>query len=227
MVEIKKSFPTNDWSDFFKQETEKQYFKDILQYYEAECSSYTVFPPIDKVFAAFNYSSFKLTRVVIIGQDPYHGKGQANGLCFSVEDQIKIPPSLRNIFKELNSDMGCSIPKNGNLVKWARQGVLLLNSVLTVRAAIANSHKNIGWEQFTDQVIRHLSDNKDFLVFILWGNDAHRKKEIIDNDKHVVLAASHPSPFSAYRGFFDSKPFSKTNVSLKKRNLKAINWCLD
>ena len=161
-----------------------------------------------------------------IGQDPYHGTSQAHGLAFSVNDNIPHPPSLQNIFKELQSDIGCAIPKSGNLIKWAKQGVFLLNSVLSVRANEANSHKNQGWEYFTDAVIKKLSENKEHLVFILWGSAAAQKSYLIDENKHLILKAPHPSPLSSYRGFFGSKPFSQTNAYLKKHSLKPIDWAL-
>ncbi|MGD0712043.1 MAG: uracil-DNA glycosylase, partial [Bacteroidales bacterium] len=177
-----------------------------------------------QIFSAFNHTPFNNVKVVIIGQDPYHGKGQANGLCFSVNDGINKPPSLVNIFKELHDDLGVKIPTSGNLEKWADQGVLLLNATLTVRASQAGSHQNKGWENFTDAVIRALSDERDGLIFILWGAFAQAKQKLIDVSKHHILKAAHPSPFSAYNGFFGCKHFSKTNELLKQMGKEEINW---
>ncbi|NOS91950.1 MAG: uracil-DNA glycosylase, partial [Cyclobacteriaceae bacterium] len=183
-----------------------------------------VYPKAKQSFSAFDYCAFDDTRVVILGQDPYHGEGQANGLCFSVNEGIKPPPSLVNIFKEIRQDVGLPIPTSGNLERWAKQGVLLLNATLTVRASSPGSHQNKGWETFTDSVVKLISEEKRQVVFILWGAYAQKKGEVIDRSKHFVIASPHPSPFSADRGFFGSKPFSKTNEYLKSKGLKEIEW---
>ncbi|HEY4543933.1 MAG TPA: uracil-DNA glycosylase, partial [Tissierellaceae bacterium] len=186
-----------------------------------------IYPDYTDLFNALNYTPYENVKVVILGQDPYHGKDQANGLAFSVKEGIKIPPSLRNIFKELNSDLGYKIPLNGDLKKWAKEGVLLLNTSLTVIEAKANSHRNKGWEIFTDEIIKIVNKKETPVVFILWGNNAIEKEKFIDSSKHLILKAPHPSPLSSYRGFFDSKPFSKTNEFLIKNNLKQIDWDLN
>lgn len=214
------------WLNVLKPEFEKPYFSDLKSFLVKEREQFTVYPPGNRIFAAFDYTPFEEVEVVILGQDPYHGPGQANGLCFSVSDGVRQPPSLVNIFKELKTDVGCDIPLSGNLEKWAKQGVFLLNATLTVRANTAGSHQNKGWEQFTDSVIKTLSDKKENLVFLLWGNYAKAKAELIDANKHLVLTAAHPSPL-ARGAFFGCKHFSKTNEYLGAKRKKPINWCLD
>lgn len=214
------------WLNVLKPEFEKPYFSDLKSFLVKEREEFTVYPPGNRIFAAFDYTPFEEVEVVILGQDPYHGPGQANGLCFSVSDGVRQPPSLVNIFKELKTDVGCDIPLSGNLEKWAKQGVFLLNATLTVRANTAGSHQNKGWEQFTDSVIKTLSDKKENLVFLLWGNYAKAKAELIDANKHLVLMAAHPSPL-ARGAFFGCKHFSKTNEYLGAKGKKPINWCLD
>lgn len=215
------------WKEVLYLEFQKEYFKELKTFLLEEKKQYTVYPPGSEIFSAFNYTPFEKVKVVIIGQDPYHGRGQANGLCFSVKDGIRKPPSLQNIFKELKSDMNIPIPESGNLAYWAKQGVLLLNAILTVRSNQAGSHRNKGWENFTDEVIQILSAKKENLVFILWGNFAQEKIQLIDTAKHQIISSPHPSPFSADRGFFGSKPFSKTNAYLRKFNINEIDWSLD
>lgn len=212
------------WKTVLKDEFEKEYFKNLTDFVKSEYKSHRIYPPGNRIFAAFDHTPFDAVKVVIIGQDPYHGPGQANGLCFSVADGIPFPPSLQNIFKELKDDIGCEIPKTGNLEKWANQGVLLLNATLTVREAQAGSHQNKGWEQFTDTMIQKLSSEKQNLVFILWGSYAQKKGAIIDRSKHHIIKSVHPSPLSVYRGFFGSKPFSETNQYLNKFGKLEINW---
>lgn len=214
------------WKQVLCDEFEADYFHSLKSFLVEEKKKYTIFPPGQEIFAAFNYTTFGNVRVIILGQDPYHGPNQANGLCFSVKDGIRKPPSLQNILKELHSDLAYPIPDGGNLENWAKQGVLLLNATLTVRASQAGSHQNKGWENFTDAVISKLSANKKNLVFVLWGKYAQNKESIIDTQKHHIIKSPHPSPFSADRGFFGSKPFSKTNDYLRKTNQKEIDWKL-
>ena len=214
----------NDWDLILKSEFEKEYFYNLLKFVQSEYKKTTVFPPKKDVFKAFRYTSYKDLKVVILGQDPYHGEGEAEGLCFSVREGIRKPPSLNNIFKELHDDLGYNIPTSGSLVPWAKQGVFLLNTVLTVIKDRAASHKNIGWETFTDEVIKKINEKEEPVVFILWGSFARSKKKFITNPKHLVIESAHPSPLSAYNGFFGSKPFSRTNEFLRKNNLKEINW---
>lgn len=214
----------NSWNEILEDEFAKGYFMNLLEFVDAEYEKYTVYPPKELIFAAFEITHFDDVKVVILGQDPYHGPNQADGLCFSVMEGVKKPPSLVNIFKELNNDLGVPIPKNGNLMRWAEQGVLMLNSTLTVREGEPGKHQNRGWEKFTDAVIQKLSDHKDNLVFILWGSYAQKKGRIIDASRHRVLKAVHPSPRSVYRGFYGSKPFSKTNKFLKSIGEKPIEW---
>ena len=223
MIELIKS----DWKNILKDEFDKEYFNDLKKFIEEEYKNKTIYPDYTDLFNALNYTPYENVKVVILGQDPYHGKDQANGLAFSVKEGIKIPPSLRNIFKELNSDLGYKIPLNGDLTKWAKEGVLLLNTSLTVIEAKANSHRNKGWEIFTDEIIKTVNKKTTPVVFILWGNNAIEKEKFIDSSKHLILKAPHPSPLSSYRGFFDSKPFSKTNEFLIKNNLKEIDWDLN
>lgn len=217
----------NSWKAVLGEEFQAQYFNDLKTFLLDEKSKYTIYPPGDRIFAAFDHTPFRDVRVVILGQDPYHGKGQAHGLCFSVPAGITKPPSLLNIFKEIRDDLGHSIPESGNLEKWARQGVLLINATLTVRANSAGSHQNKGWEQFTDAVIRKLSDERTGLIFILWGNFAMAKKNLIDNTRHFILTAAHPSPFSAHRGFFGCRHFSKTNELLQSMGKPEIDWKIE
>lgn len=213
-----------DWEILLKNEFQKSYYKNLIKCIDNERKKYNIFPSKEKVFAAFKFSSFSTTKVIILGQDPYHTKGQANGLCFSVPNGIKLPPSLNNILKELHSDIKIPITKNGNLENWANQGVLLLNSILTVRENAAKSHQNLGWEKFTDTVIAKLSEKKSGLIFLLWGGFAQKKLSLINTKKHYILKTSHPSPLSVYKGFVGCRHFSKTNTLLKKNNLTPINW---
>ncbi len=213
------------WKKELNSEFDKDYFQNLIDFVKEEYSNYKVFPPGKEIFAAFDHSTFQDTRVVILGQDPYHGPGQANGLCFSVHDGIAFPPSLVNIFKEIESDLGKPLPKTGNLERWADQGVLLLNATLTVRAHQAGSHQNKGWEQFTDEVIKIVSEEKENVVFMLWGGYAKKKSKLIDNSKHLILTSGHPSPLSANRGYwFGNKHFSKANEYLDDHGKKPINW---
>lgn len=214
----------DSWKDKLSGEFEKAYFKNLVAFIKEEYKSHTIFPPGKQIFSAFDHCSFDDVKVVIIGQDPYHGPGQGNGLCFSVNDGVRKPPSLINIFKEIKNDLGKEIPESGNLERWADQGVLLLNATLTVRANSPGSHQKKGWEQFTDAVIKLLSDQKENLVFILWGAYAQKKGEVIDAQKHMIIKSAHPSPFAADRGFFGSKPFSRTNDYLESKSLNTINW---
>ena len=218
---------TNSWKILLQEEFNKQYFKNLLVFLEDEQNKQTVFPPENDIFNAFSMTDFEDIKVVVLGQDPYHGKGQGHGLAFSVLDGVPFPPSLRNIFTEYSSDLGLNMPSSGNLSVWAKEGVLLLNAVLTVRESEANSHKGRGWEQFTDAIIKMISDKKEHVVFILWGKPAQLKSKLIDKTKHLILKAPHPSPLSSYRGFFGSKPFSQVNDYLSENNIKKINWRLD
>ena len=205
-------------------EFNKPYFTDLVDFVKQEYNTQTIYPPGKEIFQAFDCCEFNDTNVVIIGQDPYHGAGQANGLCFSVKDGMRIPPSLVNIFKEIKQDLGKPVPASGDLTRWARQGVLLLNATLTVRSSSPGSHQNKGWENFTDAAIKKLSAEKEHVVYLLWGAYAQKKGEIIDRSKNLVLMSAHPSPFSADRGFFGCKHFSKTNEYLKSKGLKEIEW---
>ena len=214
----------NEWDNILKQEYQKEYFKKLEQFILNEYKTKIIYPKINEIYNAFRYTSFDDVKVVIIGQDPYHGENQAEGLCFSVKKGITKPPSLNNIFKELRDDLGYSVPHNGSLVSWTNEGVLLLNAVLTVEKDKAASHKGRGWEIFTDEVIKKINNKSTPVVFILWGSYARSKKELITNDKHFIIESAHPSPLSAYNGFFGSKPFSKTNKFLISKGLKPINW---
>ena len=214
------------WREVLFDEFQKPYFASLKEFLTSEKQKHTVYPHGSNIFAAFDNTPFDKVKVVILGQDPYHGANQAHGLAFSVNEGVPFPPSLQNIFKELRDDMGCDIPKSGNLTSWTKEGVFLLNTVLSVRASEANSHKNRGWEIFTDSVIRRLSEQKENLVFILWGNPAGTKASLIDEKKHLILKSPHPSPLSSYRGFFGSKPFSKTNEFLKSKAINPIKWCI-
>ena len=212
------------WKQQLTNEFQQAYFQQLKDFLLSEKKNHTIYPPGNQIFAAFNHTPFSDVKVIIIGQDPYHGVGQANGLCFSVAEGIKKPPSLVNIFKEINQDLGLDIPESGNLEHWAQQGVLLLNAILTVRAKNAGSHQNQGWEQFTDACIRKLSSERENLIFLLWGKFAQNKSALIDSSKHHILTAPHPSPFSAYSGFFGCGHFSKTNELLQQMNKKTIQW---
>ena len=214
------------WSKLIEDETAKPYFRELQTFLKTERKKYEIYPPEKEVFTAFELTPFEKVKVVILGQDPYHGEGQAHGLSFSVKKGIKSPPSLANIYKELQADVGIDIPKHGNLENWARQGVLLLNTVMTVRKAEANSHQGKGWEIFTDRVIEKLSTEKSNLVFILWGGPSQKKASKVNPDHHHLIISPHPSPLSSYRGFFGSKPFSRVNEFLKKTGQAPIDWSL-
>jgi uracil-DNA glycosylase len=214
----------NDWKTLLNEEMGKPYFQNLVTFLQQEKQKHYVYPPSNLVFAAFQHCSFKEVKVVILGQDPYHGQGQANGLSFSVNDGVPFPPSLRNIFKELKSNLGVEIPFSGNLEHWAKQGVLLLNATLTVRANSAGSHQKKGWEEFTDAVIKHIAEQKEQVVFILWGAYAQKKGAFIDRNKHLVLESAHPSPLSAHNGFLGNKHFSQTNAYLEKNGIKKIDF---
>ena len=215
------------WKKHLNPEFEKPYFSDLVSFVKQEYKNHTCFPKASDIFNAFNHCHFEDTKVVIIGQDPYHGIGQANGLCFSVNEGIKHPPSLINIFKEIEQDLGITYPKSGNLMPWADQGVLLLNATLTVRAHLAGSHQNKGWEQYTDAVIKTISTEKTNVIFLLWGGFAKKKKKLIDTKKHIILESGHPSPLSANRGYwFGNKHFSKTNSRLEQVGETSIDWKL-
>lgn len=214
------------WKKVLEKEFAKPYFSDLKQFLVEEKKKYRVFPPGSRIFHAFNCTPFEKVRVVILGQDPYHGAGQAHGLCFSVPDGVPKPPSLINIFKEIENDLGIPFPSTGNLSKWAEQGVLLLNATLTVRENLAGSHQNKGWETFTDAAIIQLSERRDGLIFVLWGNYAGAKKALIEPSCHFILTAAHPSPLSATRGFFGCRHFSQINNLLKQMNVPEIDWSL-
>ncbi len=217
----------NDWLSVLDDEFRKPYYKELYQFVKEEYNTTQVFPPAEDIFNAFHLTPLSEVKVVIIGQDPYHNVGQAHGLCFSVKPDVDLPPSLVNIYQELSDDLGCKIPNNGYLVKWAKQGVLMLNTVLTVRAHMANSHHGKGWEKFTDAAIKALNEQNRPIVFILWGRPAQMKKSMLNNPNHLILEAPHPSPLSAYRGFFGSKPFSKTNDFLKGNGVEPIDWQIE
>ncbi len=217
----------NKWDDILKDEFEKDYYKKIREFLRYEYSHYTVYPKMENIFSALKLCDYDDIKVVIIGQDPYHEEGQAHGLSFSVQPGIEIPPSLLNIYKELQSDLGCYIPNNGFLEKWAKQGVLLLNNVLTVRAHMANSHKDCGWETFTDRIIEELNKRETPVVFLMWGSCAKKKELLITNPIHKILKAPHPSPLSAYRGFFGCKHFSTTNNILMENGELPIDWQIE
>jgi uracil-DNA glycosylase len=214
------------WKEVLKDEFTKDYMKELQKFLIEERQNYTIYPKSSDMFNAFSYTPFDDVKVVIIGQDPYHGANQAHGLAFSVLDGVAFPPSLRNIFQELSSDMRCPTPKSGNLSSWAKQGVFLINTVLSVREGQAHSHAKHGWEVFIDSVIKRISEKKENIVFILWGSPAIAKSKLIDTSKHHIITSPHPSPLSSYRGFFGSKPFSKTNEFLASRGIKQIKWCL-
>lgn len=209
------------WEEIFKQESQKQYYIKLMDFVNMEYEQNEILPAKHHIFRAFEATPYEDVKVVVLGQDPYHDIGQAHGLSFSVNKEVKIPPSLLNIYKELESDLKIPIPVHGDLQNWAKEGVLLLNTVLTVRAHEAHSHKNIGWEIFTDEMIKHINNKTEPVVFILWGNSAQKKRKMVDESRHLVIASAHPSPLSSYRGFFESKPFSKCNDFLGERK---INW---
>lgn len=218
---------STDWFNILKDEFEKDYYLKLRQFLINEYKTKTIYPPMDQIFNALNYTSYENTKVLILGQDPYHGEGQAHGLSFSVKYDVKTPPSLRNMYKELNSDLGCYIPNHGYLANWAEQGVLMLNTALTVRAASPNSHRGKGWEILTDEIIKKLNEREKPVVFILWGNNAISKEKFITNPQHLIIKSVHPSPLSASRGFFGSKPFSRTNEFLEKTGQEKINWQIE
>ena len=217
----------NEWLDVLKDEFKKPYYAKLHKKVLEEYHTHLIFPPADDIFNAFHLTPLKNVKVVILGQDPYHNVNQAHGLCFSVKPEVEIPPSLVNIYKELHDDLGCEIANHGYLTKWAKQGVLMLNTVLTVRAHQANSHRGIGWEEFTDAALRAVNAQDRPIVYILWGKPAQAKKSMLTNPKHLILEAPHPSPLSAYRGFFGSKPFSKTNEFLKAHGVEPIDWQIE
>ena len=212
------------WKNVLHDEFNKEYFSSLVEFVKGEYQKHTIYPPGNLIFNAFNHCPYDTLKVVIIGQDPYHGPGQAHGLCFSVKEGIAFPPSLKNIFKEIQNDIGVDMPKSGNLERWADQGVLLLNATLTVKAHQAGSHQNKGWENFTDSVIEIIANKKSNVVFILWGAYAQRKAAIVNREKHLVLESVHPSPLSASRGFFDNNHFSKCNSYLQKHGLTPVQW---
>ena len=216
----------NDWVEYIQGEYKKPYYKSLYETVLKEYKTQEIYPPSKEIFKAYELCSYKKLKVVILGQDPYHGTGQAQGLSFSVKKGMPLPPSLQNIYRELSDDLSCSIPKNGDLRPWAEQGVLLLNTVLTVRAHQAFSHRGIGWEEFTDATIAAIEEKEDPVVYILWGSPAQSKRKMIHQKKRLILTAPHPSPLSAYRGFFGSKPFSKCNAYLEKEGLSPIDWTI-
>lgn len=221
-----ESVPTTDWNPVLRHEFDRPYWSELQNFVREERLRGPVFPPADEVFAAFHLTSLADTRVVILGQDPYHGAGQAHGLCFSVRRGVPVPPSLRNMHKELRDDLGCPVPTHGNLEHWARQGVLLLNTTLTVREGVAASHQGRGWETFTDHVITAVSAKTSPVVFLLWGAASRKKKSLIDTDRHVVIESAHPSPLSAHNGFFGSRPFSRANQALRESGREPIDWAI-
>lgn len=223
---MSKQILQNDWAPLLEDEFTKPYYVKLREFLKEEYANHTIFPQMDDIFNALHYTPFHQVKAVILGQDPYHGPHQAHGLSFSVQPGVKQPPSLRNIFKELQHDLGCTPPDHGYLVDWAKQGVLLLNTVLTVRQGQAHSHQGQGWENFTNQVIERLNEKEKPVVYILWGSAAQKKQALIDTSKHYIIKSPHPSPLSAYRGFFDSKPFSKTNAILKEVGQGEIDWGL-
>lgn len=214
------------WRERLSAEFDKAYYKSLLRFLHEEDARGAVYPPKGNRFNAYDTTPFERVKVVILGQDPYHGPNQAHGLAFSVQEGVELPPSLKNIFKELHDDTGCPVPANGTLTHWAQEGVFLLNTVLTVRASEAHSHKGKGWERFTDATIRLISEQREHVVFILWGKPAQQKASLIDGKRHLILCAPHPSPLSAYRGFFGSNPFSRANTYLRDNGVAPIDWCL-
>ena len=224
---MEKEIFSNDWQEVVGEEFDKPYYLELREFLKEQYETATVYPPKDEIWSAFEHTAFGDVKVVILGQDPYHGPGQAHGLSFSVKPGVKIPPSLRNMFKELEEDMGCEKPVDGTLTKWADQGVMMLNTVLTVRQGEAHSHQGKGWETFTDQVISKLSARGEPVIFVLWGRPAQTKKGLIDLERHDVIEAPHPSPLSARHGFFGSRPYSKVNSLLQQRGEPPIDFCLD
>lgn len=216
----------NDWDQVLAGEFEKDYYRELRAFLKNEYATRTIYPSMYDIFNALKHTAYRDVKVVILGQDPYHGPGQAHGMCFSVKKGVPVPPSLVNIYKELKEDVGFQIPEHGFLETWADQGVLLMNTVLTVRAGQANSHKGKGWEIFTDQVIRHLNEREQPMVFLLWGANAKSKRQLITNPKHMILTAAHPSPLSAYNGFFGCRHFSRANLFLQEQGMKPIDWQL-
>ncbi|AIQ53912.1 uracil-DNA glycosylase [Paenibacillus sp. FSL R7-0331] len=216
----------NDWDEVLQEEVLKPYFQELRYALAAEYKQYTVYPPKELLFSALKLTPYSKTRVVILGQDPYHGAGQAHGLSFSVKPGVRIPPSLRNIYQELHSDVGTAVPNHGSLLHWAEEGVLMLNAVLTVREGQPNSHKGLGWETFTDAIMEKLNERAEPLVFILWGSHAQKKGAYIDKSRHKVIQSPHPSPFSAHRGFLGSRPFSQANQYLESHGLTGIDWSI-
>ena len=221
-----KKILKNDWADLLEGEFEKEYYLKLRAALIREYKTHTIYPDMHDIFNALHMTAYKDVKVVILGQDPYHGEGQAHGLSFSVKPGVRTPPSLLNIYKELKSDLGYDIPDNGHLIKWTEQGVLLLNTILTVRKSTPNSHRKIGWLNFTDKVIEVLNSREKPIVFMLWGSNARAYKRFITNDRHYIIESPHPSPFSADRGFFGSKPFSRANNFLKKNNIEPIEWAI-
>ncbi len=215
-----------DWNPLLRDQFDEPYWRDLQAFVRAERERHTVYPPQDEVFAALHLTPHAGVKVLILGQDPYHGPGQAHGLCFSVRPGVETPPSLANILTELEADLGCARPGHGHLEHWARQGVLLLNATLTVRARQAASHQRKGWESFTDRVIGVVNDKPERVVFILWGASARRKKDLVDQSRHIVIESPHPSPLSAHRGFFGSRPFSRANAALVEAGREPVDWCL-
>ena len=218
---------TNDWLEVLNEQFSKEYYRKLYDFVKGEYGKCVVYPSANDIFNAFHFTPLGEVKVVILGQDPYHGPGQAHGLCFSVKKDIDIPPSLVNIYKELNSDIGCYVPNNGYLEKWARQGVLLLNTVLTVRAGAANSHRGMGWETFTDAVIQAVNNEDSPIVYMLWGRPARMKKEMLNNPKHLILESAHPSPLSAHKGFFGTRHFSQANRFLADNGVEEIDWQIE
>lgn len=222
-----KTIFSNDWQEVVGGEFDKPYYLELREFLKEQYDNETIYPPKEEIWSAFEHTPFSAVKVVILGQDPYHGAGQAHGLSFSVKPGVKIPPSLRNMFKELSEDLGCNKPADGTLTKWADQGVMMLNTVLTVRQGEAHSHRGKGWEKFTDEVIRKLSARAEPVIFVLWGRPAQLKRGLIDLERHDVIEAPHPSPLSASRGFFSSRPYSKVNSLLQQRGKPPIDFCLD
>ncbi|WP_026702069.1 uracil-DNA glycosylase [Salibacterium aidingense] len=216
----------NDWAQVLNHEFEKDYYIQLREFLKKEYGERSVYPDMYDIFNALHHTPYKKTKAVILGQDPYHGPKQAHGLSFSVQPEVKMPPSLQNIYKEMNEDVGCPVPNHGCLTSWAEQGVLLLNTVLTVRAGQAASHRGAGWEYFTNEVIKQVNNKSDPVVFILWGRHAQAKEELITTDRHLVIKSPHPSPFSAHKGFFGSRPFSRTNQFLREAGRPEIDWCI-
>jgi uracil-DNA glycosylase len=215
-----------DWNPLLREQFEEDYWRELQAFVRSERERHTVYPPHDEVFSALHLTPYADVKVLILGQDPYHGPGQAHGLCFSVRPGVETPPSLVNIFAELESDLGCPVPAHGNLDHWARQGVLLLNATLTVRARQAASHQRKGWETFTDRVIEVVNDKPERVVFVLWGASARKKTALVDRSRHAVIESPHPSPLSAHRGFFGSKPFSRANDALRDAGRDPVDWCI-